>query len=58
MQSQSDIAQRGRYLWQQDGSPKGREAEYRELARLLAEYERVTPPRPANDENLEAKAAK
>lgn len=39
-QPPSDIAARGRYLWQQDGSPEGREEEYLELARLLAEYER------------------
>lgn len=38
-----DIEHRGLFLWRQDGAPQGRRAEYRELARLLAELDGKTP---------------
>ena len=38
-----DVENRGLFLWQQDGAPRGREAEYRELARLLAMLDEKAP---------------
>lgn len=39
-----DIDGRGLFLWQQDGAPRGRQSEYREIARLLMVLEGKKKP--------------